>query len=261
MEDATRLYENKNLLNLGFMLPAAMTDALIYEQPDPVSFQNALSVAAGGTSVLCEDIGESGVNGNRMIYTVTRDGEYYAFVTNPDIHIIQFETPYRTATCENLDRKYLLSLGDLKAGDTIKFESLSEEGTIAVKVFEFDHAALSELYYRLRKGNFEIAARSDTRITGIVDCDTAALGYEGDGGILCFTIPYEEGWTATVDGKDCETMRIMDGAFLGVNVPDGTHTVTISYVPQGLVTGIFVSLFSLVLIFFLASLTRKRKTF
>lgn len=42
---------------------------------------------------------------------------------------------------------------------------------------------------------------------------------------LLFTIPYEEGWKAWVDGKEVEPMAGLE-VFLAVKIPDGTHFLT-----------------------------------
>jgi len=57
--------------------------------------------------------------------------------------------------------------------------------------------------------------------------------------MLFFSIPYEKGWRAEVDGMPVELLRVNVG-FTGLMLPSGKHTVTLSYQPPYLfVSGIF----------------------
>lgn len=53
----------------------------------------------------------------------------------------------------------------------------------------------------------------------------------GEGGTLFLTIPYDEGWTVTVDGKEAITRPVWK-AFTGVELKAGTHTVELRYYPR-----------------------------
>lgn len=53
---------------------------------------------------------------------------------------------------------------------------------------------------------------------------------------LITTIPYDEGWTAKVDGKKVDT-KAFQNAFVSIHVPKGKHKVTFSYLPKGFIAG------------------------
>ena len=57
---------------------------------------------------------------------------------------------------------------------------------------------------------------------------------------LCFSIPYDEGWTAYVDGEKTELMQANIG-FMGVELPAGDHAIELKYWPPGLSAGIALS--------------------
>lgn len=59
-----------------------------------------------------------------------------------------------------------------------------------------------------------------------------------------FSVPYESGWSAQVDGKSAEIVQANVG-FMAVRVPAGTHTVTFTYETPGLRLGVLVSLIAL----------------
>ena len=66
---------------------------------------------------------------------------------------------------------------------------------------------------------------------------------------LLFTIPYEEGWKAWVDGKEVEPMAGLE-VFLAVKIPDGTHQVQSRYIPPGLKIGRLLTVISAMLLAF-----------
>ena len=68
-----------------------------------------------------------------------------------------------------------------------------------------------------------------------------------DSGRLFFSIPYDRGWTVTVDGEPVETEKAFD-AFLSVSVPFGEHVIELTYMPEGLMEGAAISLLSAVLL-------------
>lgn len=53
---------------------------------------------------------------------------------------------------------------------------------------------------------------------------------------LVTTIPYDEGWTAKIDGKKVDT-KAFQNAFVSIHVPKGKHKVTFSYLPKGFISG------------------------
>ena len=86
---------------------------------------------------------------------------------------------------------------------------------------------------------FLIREASDGRLRG-----TARAGKEG--GILFFSIPYDEGWHVTVDGRPAETCCIGQ-AFLGVELEEGDHDVSLKYTPPGFRSGALISILSLLI--------------
>ncbi len=68
---------------------------------------------------------------------------------------------------------------------------------------------------------------------------SCVTGYENDTYVY-FSVPYDEGWTATVDGEDTDI--IVSGGMMVIKVPAGEHQVHFSYYTPGLKEGTIVSL-------------------
>ncbi len=75
---------------------------------------------------------------------------------------------------------------------------------------------------------------------------------------LLLTLPYDEGWSAWVDGIPTETTSRY-GDLLAVDLQPGTHTVELRFAPVGFYMGLMVSAFSLVLILLWFFMTHKMK--
>ena len=63
---------------------------------------------------------------------------------------------------------------------------------------------------------------------------------------IFFTIPYDKGWSAYQDGKKIKIKQAQTG-FMKVDVPKGKGTITLSFIPNGFITGAICSFTSLLL--------------
>lgn len=86
---------------------------------------------------------------------------------------------------------------------------------------------------------------NDSHLSGQISASENSLAF--------FSIPFEEGWTATLDGKPIDLIRT-DYGFSGFYVSSGEHTFTLTYnaplLKQGLIlSGIFWTLYLIIVIF------------
>ena len=61
---------------------------------------------------------------------------------------------------------------------------------------------------------------------------------------VVYTLPFDKGWQATVNGKNAKIRRIQKG-LMAVDVPKGRGTIRLSFTPQGLKEGNLLSLLGL----------------
>lgn len=76
---------------------------------------------------------------------------------------------------------------------------------------------------------------------------------------LLLTIPYSEGWSATVDGEPAELHRA-NGMFMALSLKAGDHQVELSYKTKGLGAGIALSLVGFVLFVAILVFDRRRRS-
>lgn len=108
------------------------------------------------------------------------------------------------------------------------------------------------MYNDLSPKSLKYIDKTDTYIKASFNSDKA--------GILFMPIPYDKGWKVKIDGRD-RTSRELFGAFLAVDVPAGEHTVEFSFMPEGLLLGIIISLIAIatVCVIFLFPFFKGRK--
>ena len=61
------------------------------------------------------------------------------------------------------------------------------------------------------------------------------------------TIPYDSGWTVELDGEEIEPEKMFD-VFIALEIPAGSHTVTMSYMPPLFTLGLILSLFGVIML-------------
>lgn len=89
--------------------------------------------------------------------------------------------------------------------------------------------------------------------------ETAATSFETDNrgftatinlpreNLVFFSVPYESGWSATVNGEPAEVIRASIG-FMAVRAPEGENVIRFRYRTPGLSAGITISIFGVILL-------------
>ena len=73
-----------------------------------------------------------------------------------------------------------------------------------------------------------------------------------------FSIPYEDGWKAEIDGNAVEIQPVGD-AMIAVSVTKGSHTITLTYCPKGWKLGCSLTVGGIGILLCLFLLERRRK--
>ena len=77
-----------------------------------------------------------------------------------------------------------------------------------------------------------------------------------EGQELLFTIPWDEGWTCYIDGKEVVLTKVL-GVFMAVETEPGEHTYEMVYVPGGMETGMKISMAAAILMLLYLTFGRK----
>lgn len=248
-----QLYRNNYTLPLGFMLP--MDFDLIWNISSSNPFQvqndfannlvdedlfNEMAVINNGTSVTikAEDYRDI------YIYVPTRDVESLSFQIT-DINGIEIETK----TYDEYRREHIINLGSLEPGNYVHISSIETSNDIDVYAYTFDEDVFVDLYHELNNHTFDIEIFKDTYIKGSI--------YTNEAGLMYTSIPFDEGWSVKVDGYEVETLAFKD-ALIAIPLASGDHTIELSYTPQGLKSGIAISLFGIICFIIIVFVNRKK---
>ena len=147
---------------------------------------------------------------------------------------------------------YLINLGynEQKCTKTCKI-TFPKKGIFKlsnIQLFALRMDNYPTLMKRLQSEPLDDVKFETNRITGTIDLSKDK--------ILCMSIPYSPGWSATVDGKPATILKgnIM---FMALALPKGHHKIEFSYCTPGLKAGIAFSILSFVIIIILYKYDRK----
>lgn len=137
---------------------------------------------------------------------------------------------------------------------TVRFEILNDEPFIIdnLMVYQLNFTLFENVIARTRAqdtvSNLEV---TDSHIQFDVDISE-------DNSMLFTSIPYDEGWRITANGKTIEAVEVLD-SLMGIKLPQGHYTISLKYQPPLLMVGASISIITLLLIFILWRKERKKK--
>jgi len=275
------LYENTAALPVGFMGRAGMA-APISANSNPLLTQNAVFTAATGVeddlfelldmihvghenlSVSRRDLGrysyslkeEVGDGILKFNYEMPRAGALYAYIDCPNLDTLTIlhDEDSRTQTMGNLP--FLFCVGAYEAGEIVSLkwnvgQEVKDNTSLKIFVGVLNEEVFDKGYQTLADETLEITNFTSTSLSG-----TITVREEG---LFCTSIPYEAGWTLTVDGQEREITPWQD-AFIALEglTPD-THTIELTYTPAGFLPGVAVTLTGLALFAAAVWLEKRRK--
>ena len=188
-------------------------------------------------------------NTNYIQYTFTasRDGAVYSYNRSG-------MTESQGSMLPSLNYEGYYHIGDTVTGylpvyGTLVSEYMLEEVAGRFRVAYADADALAEMSQTILDRPSAIEKVKDSHLRGEFTAEA--------GQMLMFTIPYDEGWTLTVDGQETEIKQVL-GVFMAAEVDPGEHTYEMKFVPSGLKIGAVVATISALLIVGYVLFDRKR---
>lgn len=234
-----QVYEDVKFTNLtldnqtNFLNQLTGLDLQYYYQLTPSASHNASQL---GTRTTVNQV--DGEEQARVTYEMTIPAQSQLYVSLPDI---QF-------TNENSKKVQIIidnELQEFTLDNTFPFFNIgSFEETQEIQVtISFPHNAQVSFkdpqFYCLDLQAYETAfthllqEEVQVRASG----QTVTADYQADSErSLLFTLPYDKGWTATINGKEIPISRAQNG-FMKVDVPAGQGRVVLTFLPQGLKLG------------------------
>ncbi|MBR6044339.1 MAG: YfhO family protein [Ruminococcus sp.] len=145
------------------------------------------------------------------------------------------------------DNYSILNLGVFDGGDSVRIRvTISNDENAAYwleeQICTFDFAEFEKADAILKERCWNVTVHEDTYVEGT--CKAEAGQY------LMTTIPYEEGWQITVNGKDVKPEKSMD-TLITIPLEEGENTVTMKFSPNYHKLAIIVSISGLAVLLLL----------
>lgn len=286
-EFVSALYEVQGFAGLGFLTEKGAGEFEFDPLSDPFEKQNALfraltglegelftkispveeshtnldvGLVEGGLYYYAGDVVPEEEDPGRIFhfrYTAPVKGNVYVYADFPTSDYAQINNAYHNIS----EYPNLFSAGFFMENESFHLRAFPDEpndgffeGNFTLYVCVFNEALWQEGLARLKAGKMQITSFEDTAFTATVKAEKDSYLYT--------SVPMErEGaWTVLLDGEKAEVVPFT-GAFVGIYVPAGEHTLEFSYTAEGFLPGLVISLASLILFVALAVFERKRKLF
>ncbi|MDE5830251.1 MAG: YfhO family protein [Clostridia bacterium] len=135
----------------------------------------------------------------------------------------------------------MIPIGKVTKGEnvTIKIEAVTDRFAVTDIYLYYENVEVLKKHYdTLSKNEVDLKQVSGRKFEG-------SFIIEDEEGYIVFSIPYDEGFSANIDGKNAEIINVADG-FIAVKVyGKGEHIIKLSFVPSGFVMGAIISAFGI----------------
>lgn len=252
------LYKNQNALPLGILTedsvltiseddknPFLYVDRLYQSMTEDAkdSIFQKITVTQTQTENVCrmEDGGYQRANSSCDAYIdyvidADKNNLCYLFYAGAGVENAELNTAEKTKSFSN-QSSAVKRLGRLKADDHAVIRVyIGEQETFypdKLCVYEELENVLEEYAKEIQNQMVDVVMEKENDITIIYDNSDAAKKY------LFFTIPYDRGWSVTVDGEKAIVYDAQN--CIAVEAPLGKHEVKLSFRPRGFVPGIFIT--------------------
>lgn len=203
---------------------------------NPIERQNRLVHKLGITNDVFTQVDINSYGSQADLY-IDEDAHYYAYTSNTKIDTIKLNYEETTKSFSQIKKKYILDLGYHKSGDIVSLHSENGE-ELNLVAYKVNEPALNSFITKLNQQTMTVDSYDETSIKGHIDVSSA--------GQLVLSVPYESGWTLYVDGVKTD-MDLFEDTFISVYLDEGTHSVELQYFPDGLITGVVISIICILL--------------
>lgn len=247
------LYENPYAVSFGFFIDK---DSIFNKQNDLSLFREYdFDDLLGLQNIVSENMTGS------KLYDLIKLETDESKITESSSYILLNDSEFDDPSIVDPTAHVKVVLGNDITGDIYIsfgfFTYLTNKETTGVKEIYFDLDA--DRYYEYSGSTFYLAKLNEdtlskmheilsvaplTDINDTFNTISGNINAPSDGTVY-ISLPYQDGWTATVDGKDVEIVEFLEG--IGIPVSAGQHKITISYMTPGLKAGGLISLITLIL--------------
>ncbi len=266
-ENDIKVYENTDALGVAFLADKGIINSYIADSL-PFGFQQTLASLLSGeeqeifvpisdTIFDSKNVSIGSTTDNHASYK-KRSGEaeitYTVYPEQSGAVYAYFPSYYERECNLYINGEYIKNyyenenysivyLGTYKAGEGFDVTLRLCKDDLYIKNPEFyvlDSEALERFTAGIRARSSEVKKNNSTSFTIKVNA--------AEDSALFTSIPFEEGWTAAIDGVPAEICSGVNETLLCLNVPKGEHTIELNYFPAGLRTGVMLTVAGVVML-------------
>ncbi|SJZ54641.1 Uncharacterized membrane protein YfhO [Pilibacter termitis] len=188
-------------------------------------------------------------------FSVKELGQLYLYL--PDERFEELEVwvnDEKIAPRINVNHSALIRLGTAKTDKeyTIEVMGLKKTEDIYSAIRLMPAAKSSQVSETLAKGSYKAKyIAKDNFFSGNVRAEKD--------GVLFTSIPYDSEWLAQLDGKPAKVIPVLNGAFVGIKLSKGEHSVSFRYLPKSFLLGVGITGFAFVSLLILEFTDRRKK--
>ncbi len=169
-------------------------------------------------------------------YTAPEDGIYVMYADIKDgEEVTVSQNDWEQPSKYSMSRPYVAPIGYFRKGDKISVSAELKQGSSGnarVYVDLFNRDVFEQGYKKISQSVMNTTNLTASSMEGEIDVKQDGLFYT--------SIPYEEGWTAFVDGEKVDVTPVGD-AMLSFPIAKGNHTIKLTYYPKGFWPGFAIS--------------------
>ncbi len=253
LADAT---EEVNLYRCTYTLPFGYVAPTGYEieeseMSNSLTLQNKMVKALGIKDTLFSRV-DADEAGDDIVLAAKEAGYYYAVITKSGTTKVKAETPYGEKTYKDLKSDNILYLGYLSKHQRLTLTNGDENDAtpnLSMSIYHLNQEVLAEAMDILSAQHLENVTYDDRHIAGGLHLES--------GGRLILSLPYEAGWKVMINGEEAEPQTFGE-CFMAFDLEAGDYEIEMSYVPQGKVAGIVISLVSMLVLVGVIVVDKKR---
>ncbi|HIT88818.1 MAG TPA: YfhO family protein, partial [Candidatus Merdenecus merdavium] len=248
-KDNLALYENETALSLGFMVDDNVKEWSIEEKAH-TQVQDDFIALALGESPLYQQLETYSIKETKSMVFHLEPGQQVYLDLEREVEEVKIIAPDYTRTYDKYtDHLYDLGCYDDGADVTVEF-TVKEDNTrdIGITTYGYQEEDYHRIIQAMSKNQMEITEQESDHVYGTIDVQ--------EPGTLLLTVPYEEGWKITVDGKEVEKYAV-GNSIIGIDLEGGEHVIKMNFVPEGLWMGSGISVISIAVFFLFQVFERK----
>lgn len=265
-EIGVTVYKNSNALGIAYLADEEIID-YSFNEYSPFIAQNRLAAMLSGNKALnvfrsADQYFISTENVN--VGTTTDSHHSYRKKNEDDEAWVAFDVtmpasgPLYMYLPTDYERETYLYVNGQYQANYFKYENYGteyigtfEEGeVVSIKLELLENALYMKepQFYYIEPKSLEMFSElmqemnAETSVTRISGCELSIEVNAEKDSALFTTIPFEEGWTAYIDGEEVALRSALSESLLCLDVPGGKHTIRLSFFPAGMKVGIILTI-------------------